>query len=187
VGTTVLGSRGAQHPSTTPNRHVLRQSDFGGHGKSQFHDCRFRKRRLGVKENSTATQVLSKSGHGPSLEVNRQGQLHFETLRASPFQTMFNTIRICAHRPSLPDPVLESVHLKLFNSIADRTGREVPNEGESISRCKPQEPAPSRPRSIPKFLVLRRFLREPSCPWWLTLSQLTHDQMPSSLAVIPKM
>jgi hypothetical protein len=34
--------------------------------------------------------------------VNRQRQMHFETLRASPFYTMFQTIRICAHRSSLP-------------------------------------------------------------------------------------
>jgi len=76
---------GAQHPPTTPNRHVFPQSDFRGHGKSQFHDRPFRERRLGVKENSTAAQVLSKSGHSPSLEVNRQRQVQFETLRAPAF------------------------------------------------------------------------------------------------------
>jgi len=105
----ILGSRGSQNPPTTPNRHVFPQSDFRGHGKTQFHDRAFRERRLGIKENSTASQILSKSGHCPSFKVNRQRQMHFETLRASSFQTtfktMFNTIRICAHRPSLPDPV----------------------------------------------------------------------------------
>jgi hypothetical protein len=109
MGMDVLGSRGAQNPPTTPNRHVFCQSDFGRHGKSQFHDRAFRERRLGVKENSTPTQVLSKAGHGPSIEVNRQRQVHFETLRASSFKTMFKTIRICAHRPSFPDPARGSV------------------------------------------------------------------------------
>ena len=120
-----LGRGSAQDSSTTPNRHVFPQSDFGRHGEGQFHDRAFRERRLGVKENSAASQILSKSGHSPSVEVNRQRQVHFETLRAPAFQTMFNTIGICVHRPSLPDPVRGSTaHL---NSIADRTGREVPN------------------------------------------------------------
>jgi hypothetical protein len=99
MGMAVSGSRGAQNPPTAPNRHVFSQSDFGRHGESQFHDRAFWERRLGVKENSTATQVLSKSGHSPSIEVNRQRQVHFETLRASAFKTMFQTIRICAHLP----------------------------------------------------------------------------------------
>jgi hypothetical protein len=90
---TGLESRGAQYPPTAPNWHVFRQGDFGGHGESQFHDRPFRERRLGVKENSTATQVLRKSGHSPFIEVNRQRQVHFETLRASAFKT----IGICAH------------------------------------------------------------------------------------------
>jgi hypothetical protein len=110
----VLGRGGPQDPSTTPNRHVFPQRDFRGHGKSQFHDRPFRERGLGVKENSTASQILSKSGHRPSIEMNRQWQVHFETLRASSFQTtfktMFKTIRICVHRPSLRDPVRGSVH-----------------------------------------------------------------------------
>jgi hypothetical protein len=93
---------GAQHPPTTPNRHVFPQSDFRGHGKSQFHHRPFRERRLGVKENSTAAQVLSKPGHRPSLEVNRQREVQFETLRASAFQIMFQTIRICVHKYILP-------------------------------------------------------------------------------------
>ncbi len=108
-----LGRGSAQHPPTAPNRHVFPQGDFGGHGKSQFHDRPFRERRLGVKENSPASQVLSESVHRPSLEVNRQRQVHFETLRApslkTMFQTMLKTISICAHRPSLPDPVPGSV------------------------------------------------------------------------------
>jgi hypothetical protein len=93
-----LGRGGSQHPSTTSNGHAFRQGDFGGHGKSQFHNRSFRECRLGVKENSAATQVLSKSRHSPSLEMNRQWQVHFETLRASSFQMIFKTIRICAHR-----------------------------------------------------------------------------------------
>jgi hypothetical protein len=76
---------GAQHPPTTPNRHVFPQSDFRGHGKSQFHHRTFRERRLGIKENSTAAQVLSKSGYSSSIEVNRQREVQFETLRTSPF------------------------------------------------------------------------------------------------------
>jgi hypothetical protein len=108
------GRGSPQHPPTAPNRHVFSQRDFGRHGKSQFHDRPFRERGLGVKENSTASQILSKSGHRPSIEMNRQWQVHFETLRASSFQTtfktMFKTIRICVHRPSLPDPVRGSVH-----------------------------------------------------------------------------
>ena len=103
---TGLGSGGAQHPPATSNRHVFRQRDFRWHGKSQFHDRPFRERRLDVKENSAATQRLGKSGHSPSLEVNRQRQVHFETLRASSFYTTFKAIRICAHRSSLPDPAL---------------------------------------------------------------------------------
>jgi hypothetical protein len=81
-----------------------------------------RERRLGVKENSTPTQVLNKSRHRPSLEVNRQRQMHFETLRASSFQTMFQTIIICAHHSPFPDPSLGSANI---NSIADRTRGEV--------------------------------------------------------------
>jgi hypothetical protein len=111
--TIVLGRGGAQHPPATSNWHVFPQSDFRWHGEGQFHDRPFRERRLGVKENSTASQVLSKSRHSPSLEVNRQRKVHFETLRApslkTMIQTMLNTIRICAHRPSLPDPVRGSV------------------------------------------------------------------------------
>jgi len=107
---TALGSRGAQHPPTTPDRHAFPQGDLGWHGKGQFHDRPFRQHGIGIKENSTPAQVLSKSGHSPSIEVNRQRQVHFETLRASPFQTtfqtMFQTIRICAHRSSFPDPTL---------------------------------------------------------------------------------
>ena len=130
-----LGSRGPQHPPTAPNGHVLSQSDFRWHGEGQFHHRPFRERRLGVKENSPASQVLSKSVHRPSFEVNCQRQVHFETLCAPSlkpmFQTMLNAIRIYTHRPSLPDPVRGSVtsdrrpvHL---NSIADRSPREVPN------------------------------------------------------------
>ncbi len=118
----VLGRGGAQNPAATPNRHVFPQSDFGGHGKSQFHDRAFRERRLGVKENSTASQILSKSGYCPSIEVKRQRQVHFETLRASSFQTMFNTIRIGAHRPSLPDPVRGSVTSAQRTSTLSRIG-----------------------------------------------------------------
>src|SRR5450759_1678558 len=99
---TGLGSQGAQHPPTAPNRHVFPQGDFRWHGKSQFHDRPFRERRLGVEENSTATQVLGKTGRSPSIEVNRQRQVHFETLRASAFKT----IRICAHCSSFPDLAL---------------------------------------------------------------------------------
>src|ERR1019366_10087195 len=97
---TGLRSRGPQHPPPAPNRHVLRQSDFRGHGESQFHHRSFRRRRLRVKENSTATQVQGKSGHSPSIKVNRQRQVHFEKPRASPFQT----IGICAHHTSFPHP-----------------------------------------------------------------------------------
>jgi hypothetical protein len=185
----VLGRGGPQNPSTTPHRHVFPQSDFGRHGERQFHDRAFRERRLGVKENSTATQILSKSGRSPFPEVNRQRQIHFETLRASSFQTMFKTIRICVHRRSLPDPVRGSVTSAQCTLTLSRIGPggKFQMGGVSVSRLKPQDPAPPRPRSISKFLVLRRFLRVPSCPWWLMVSQLTHDQMPSSLAVIPKM
>jgi hypothetical protein len=57
--------------------------------------------------------------------VNRQRQVHFETLRTSAFYTMFQTIRICAHCSSLPvSDALEAVN---FNSSADRTREEVPN------------------------------------------------------------
>jgi hypothetical protein len=119
---TGLGGRRAQHPPPAPNRHVFPQSDLGGHGKAQFHDRALRERRLGVKENSTPTQVLNKSRHRPSLEVNRQRQMHFETLRASSFQTMFQTIIICAHHSPFPDPSLGSANI---NSIADRTRGEV--------------------------------------------------------------
>jgi len=92
-------SRGPQHPPTAAHRHTFRQSDFGGHGKSQFHDRSFGKRRLGVKKYSTAAQVLDKSGYSASLEMNRQCRrlMHLETLRRSPFQTIFKTIGICAH------------------------------------------------------------------------------------------
>src|SRR5271163_2326590 len=69
-----LRSPGAQHPSTTPNRHAFPQGDFGGHGESQLHHRTFGKRRLGVEKYSTATQVLSKSVHSPSIEVNGQRQ-----------------------------------------------------------------------------------------------------------------
>jgi hypothetical protein len=103
---TRLGSRGAQHPAATPNRHVLCQGDLGRHGKSQFHDRALRERRFGVKENSTATQVLRETGHRPSFEVNRQRQVHFKTLRASSFQTMFQTIGDCAHGSSFLDPAI---------------------------------------------------------------------------------
>jgi hypothetical protein len=96
-GMTISRNPGAQHPPTTPNRHVFPQGDFGGHGESQLHHRTFGKRRLGVKKYSTATQVLGKSVHSPSIEVNGQRQAHFETLRASPFQTMFRTIGICVH------------------------------------------------------------------------------------------
>jgi hypothetical protein len=97
LGMAIPRNPGAQHPPTTPNRHAFPQGDLGGHGESQFHHCTFGKRRLGVKKYSTATQVLSKSVHSPSIEVNGQRQAHFETLRASPFQTMFRTIGICVH------------------------------------------------------------------------------------------
>src|SRR5258708_1004912 len=127
LGMAVVGGGGSQYPSTAPNRHAFRQSDFGGHGKSQFHNRPCRKRRLGIKENSAAAQVLSKSGHSPSLEINRQWQIHFETLRASAFNIMFKTIRICAHHSYVHScPIQISDHCTP-NSIADRTGGEVPN------------------------------------------------------------
>src|SRR5260370_24982668 len=103
---TGLGSRGAQHPPATPNRHAFPQGDLGWHGKSQFHDRPFRQHGIGVKENSTPAQVLSKSGHSPFIKVNRQRQGHFETLTASFVQQMFPTIlkhiRNWPPRPSSP-------------------------------------------------------------------------------------
>jgi hypothetical protein len=46
--------------------------------------------------------------------VNRQGQVHFETLRASSFYTMFKTIRVCAHPSSFP--------IQLFRIQRSRSG-----------------------------------------------------------------
>ncbi len=106
--------RGAQHPPTTPHRHAFRQRDFRWHGKSQFHDRPFGERRLGVKENSTTTQRLRKTRHSPSLEMNRQRQVHFETLRAASFYTMFKTMRVCAHPSSFP--------IQLFRIQRSRSG-----------------------------------------------------------------
>lgn len=129
---TRLGSGGAQHPPAAPNRHVFGQGNLGRHGKSQFHDRSERECRLGVKENSTATQVLRKTVHSPSFEMNRQRHLHFKTLRAS----AFNATGICAHSYILPrSGSLESVDL---NSIANRTRAEVPSRGPLWkSKAKP--------------------------------------------------
>jgi len=89
-------SRGTQHPSTTSNRDVFRQGDFRWHGKSQLDDRSLGERCLSIKENSTTTQILNKSGYSPSIEVNRQWLVHFETLRTPALQT----IRIRAHGSS---------------------------------------------------------------------------------------
>ena len=175
VRTTGLG-RSPQNPPTTPNRHVFPQGDFGGHCESQFHDRAFRKSRLRVKENSAASQILSKSGHSPSVEVNRQRQVHFETLRAPAFQTMFNAIRICVHRPSLPDPVRGSTaHL---NSIADRTGREVPNGRWACITIQTAKPCTTKATKYHEGFRSQAF---PSWPWWLTVSQID----PRPCAVLP--
>jgi hypothetical protein len=151
----ILGRGSAQHPSTTPNGHVVSQSNFRGHGKSQFHDRAFRESRLGVKENSTASQVLSKSGHRPSIEVNRQRQVHFKTLRASSFkmafQMMFRTIRIGAHRPSFPDPVRGSATSAQCTSTLSRIGsggKFQLNNSSVFPKCKPQNLAPPGTRTL---------------------------------------
>src|SRR5258708_38398894 len=81
---------------------------------------------MGKKENSAADQALSKPGPSPSPEINRQWQIHFETLRASAFNIMFKTIRICAHHSYVHScPIQISDHCTP-NSIADRTGGERP-------------------------------------------------------------
>jgi hypothetical protein len=41
----------------------------------------------------------------------------------------------------------------------------------SVSRCRPQEAEPPTTRSITNAFGLRYFLRAPSWPWWLTVSQ----------------
>jgi hypothetical protein len=73
-----------------------------------------RKRRPGVEENSTATQILRETGNGSSIEVNGQWQMHFETLSAAAFQT----IGIGAH--------IRILFREDLNSIVYRGGREVP-------------------------------------------------------------
>ncbi len=113
------GSSRSQHPSPTTHRHVFRQRDFRGHGKSQFHNRAFGQRGLGVKENSTSAQVLNKSRHSPSVEVNRQWLVHLETLRPA----AFHTIGTC-HGSSSSFPDLLS-RRPIVNSIADRSAREV--------------------------------------------------------------
>jgi len=130
-----LGRGSAQDSATTPNRHVFSQSDFGRHRESQFHDRAFRERRLGVKENSAASQILSKSGHRPSIEVNRQRQVHFETLRAPAFQTMFKAIRICVH---LPPSILPGSNSRIGGtSTLSRIGPagKFQMGGGPVSRC----------------------------------------------------
>jgi hypothetical protein len=184
-----LGRGSAQHPPTAPNRHVFPQGDFGGHGKSQFHDRPFRERRLGVKENSPASQVLSESVHRPSLEVNRQRQVHFETLRApslkTMFQTMLKTISICAHRPSLPDPVPGSVISDRCpvhpNSIADRTRREVPNGPCVGFTLQTAKPCTTKPTNYLEVFGSQAF---PSCTFGpLVVNGFAIDPRPN--AVIP--
>jgi hypothetical protein len=119
------GSRSPQDASTTANRHVFPQSYFGGHGERQFHNRSLGKRRLREKKHSAAAQVLNKSGHRASLEMNRQRLMDFKALRrspfyTSPFYTRIKTIGICAHgHPSLSRLAVD------LNSIADRPAREV--------------------------------------------------------------
>src|SRR5260370_12426955 len=145
---TGLGSRGAQHPPATPNRHAFPQGDLGWHGKSQFHDRPFRQHGIGVKENSTPTQVLSKSRHSPFIKVNRQRQVHFETLRASSFKTMFQTmlktISICAHRSSSPDTTLSHRSALTLSPIAP-TGKFQVRPGHLF--CVPSPSSCSVPSS----------------------------------------
>jgi hypothetical protein len=59
-----------------------------------------RERSLGIKENPAAAQILNKSGYGSSVEMDGQGQMHFEPLRT----TAFKTIGSCAHASSFPGP-----------------------------------------------------------------------------------
>jgi hypothetical protein len=42
----------------------------------------------------------------------------------------------------------------------------------AIRQCNPQNPEPPRTRSITKAFSQKRFLGAPSCPWWLTTSQI---------------
>jgi hypothetical protein len=64
------GSRCAQNSTPTANRHAFREGYFGGHGERQFDHCSFRERRLGVKEYPAAAQILNKSRHGASFEMD---------------------------------------------------------------------------------------------------------------------
>ena len=85
---TSLRRRGAYYPSSTANRHALCQGDFRWHGEGQFHNRPFRERRLGVKENSTAADVLRETVKAPFLKLDSQRQVYFKTLGTPPLQSI---------------------------------------------------------------------------------------------------
>jgi hypothetical protein len=118
--------------------------------------------------------------------------VHFETLRASSFQTTFKTmliaIRICTHRLSLPDPVPGSVisdrcpvHL---NSIADRTPREVPN-GPCVSFTA-QTAKPCTTKAT-KYLEVFGSQAFPSCTFVpLVVNGFAIDPQPNAVIPCPR-
>ena len=71
----------------------------------------FWERGLSVKENSAATHVLVKPGTVPSLEVNRQRQVHFETLCAAAFQSIESVLMIIL-------PIRSRIRELLYRGIA---------------------------------------------------------------------
>ena len=119
-------SRSPQHPSPASHRHTLCQTDFGGHGKSQFHNRPFRQRALRVKEYAPAAQVLNVTGHSPSFEANGQWRVHGKALRGPALTTAFQVIGIGAHGSRLSPPIPYCANRRNANSIAEKTGREVP-------------------------------------------------------------